>query len=186
MTEQAQAQAQQTTRSKKEEKPTTMINIIGYGEMKLSKNQIKLDTISIMGDLKFESLYERKFKLYSEKECDIFFEKQTKILSLKEEKLPVLTLDKVLSKIYWEDQKMWENSFFQKIEKEKTHVVGAIIDDTNKKCFITFFISDLHKKRIVIRSEQNMVDYIFPDNYIVLLNGFEPIQQSVLNFLRKN
>ncbi len=111
-----QAQAQQTTRSKKEEKSITTINIIGYGELKESKNQIKLDTISIMGDLKFESLYERKFKLYSEKECDIFFEKQIKIVSLKEEKLPVLIIDKVLSKIYWEDQKMWENSFFQKMQ----------------------------------------------------------------------
>jgi hypothetical protein len=153
----------------KTETEKSIIEIIGYGHMVDHEHQIKIDSISIMGDLKFKSLEQYRFKLYSKKECsNIFFEKQDQIFSLKHQRLPIVSLEKILSKIYWENTNVWDNSFLQKIELKKTHIVGVVLDDVGKKCFLTFLVGDLHKKRIILRSETDMTEYLFPDNYLIL------------------
>jgi hypothetical protein len=169
----------------KQESP--MIKIIGFGEMRDSQDQIKVDTISILGELDFSSLQKKNFRLHSEKECnEIIFEKQTKTSLIKEQRLPIFKIDKILSKIYWEDQKIWEGSFFEELEDKKIQIVGVITDDHGEKCFLTFLISDLHKKRIIICSEQNMKDYLFEDNYLFLTKSFNAINGTFSRFYGEN
>lgn len=168
-------------------KQKTVIEIISYGDMLEHEHQLKIDNITILGDLDFKSLKEKNFKLYPENECnEIILKKQNHLFSLKHEKLPVLPLDKILSRIYWENQKNWEGSLLQKIEMEKVRVVGCLSDDNGKKCFISFLIGDLHKKIIMLSSELETADYLFEGNYTILTKDFLNIQSISRRFFGEN
>lgn len=163
------------------------IEIISYGDMLEHDNQLKIDNITILGDLHFKSIREKRFGLHSENECDeIVFQKQNGIFSLKHEKLPILSLDKILSRIYWENQKNWERSLLWEIERRKVRVTGCLSDDAGKNCFINFLVGDLHRKRIIISSTTETVEYLFPENYVILTKDFLGIQNTTRRFFGKN
>ncbi len=164
-----------------------IIEIISYGDMPEHDYQLKIDNITILGGLHFKSIREKRFELHSENECnEIIFQKQNRLFSLKHEKLPVLPLDKILSRIYWEAKKNWEGSLLQKIEMKKVRVVGCLSDDAGKNCFITFLVGDLHRKRIIISSTTETVDYLFPENYVILTKDFSGIQNTTRRFFGEN
>jgi hypothetical protein len=151
----------------KTKKPT--IEIIDYGCIVKNEDQIMIGNISILGDLKFESLEISRFKLHSKNECDdLVFKIQERTISLKYQTLPILLLDEILSKIYWENKKVKENTFLQKMQTINTQSIAVINDDFGKKCFLTLLFGDNHKKSILIRSEDNMTEYLFPGNYLLM------------------
>lgn len=163
-----------------------IVTIIGYGESEEGFYEMKIDSITSLDDQL--QLNFKNFELKSQKEIDLItYKKVIKQRNIKEDPiLPSLPFSLILSFIFSEKRKQWDNSILKRIEYEKQTLYFLSRDENGTECFITVLVAELHRIRIIIRSKQQMQEFLFQGNYIGTTKDFLEIQDTKKRFFGEN